>query len=116
MTWQHIDNGTITSPRGFSAGATFAGIKAGGEKYDLAILYLDVPCTAVAIFTANKIKAAPVVLCYLQNGTAQAVVVIAAAPMPAPEIRDSETPNKWPPLRPGNWGLQRERYWSPAPA
>ncbi len=78
MTWQHIDKGTITSPRGFSAGATFASIKARGEKlYDLAILYSDFPCTAAAVFTTNKIKAAPVLLCqsYLQNGTAQAVVV-----------------------------------------
>ena len=77
MTYQHIESGTITSPRGFLAGATFADIKAWREKpFDLAILCSDVPCTAAAVFTTNKIKAAPVVLCRsrLKNRKAQAIV------------------------------------------
>jgi len=77
MGCQHIHKGTVTSPEGFRAGATFANIKARGERpFDLAILYSDVPCAAAGVFTTNKIKAAPVVLCRhrLQNRTAQAVV------------------------------------------
>jgi glutamate N-acetyltransferase/amino-acid N-acetyltransferase len=69
--------GTVTSPRGFLAGAAFANIKASRERpFDLAILYSDAPCAAAAVFTTNKIKAAPVVLCRnrLQTGIAQAVV------------------------------------------
>ncbi|MCL0029479.1 bifunctional glutamate N-acetyltransferase/amino-acid acetyltransferase ArgJ [Dehalococcoidia bacterium] len=40
------------------------------------MLYSDVPCAAAAVFTTNRIKAAPVVLSRnrLLNGTAQAVV------------------------------------------
>ena len=77
MGCQHIHKGTVTSPEGFLAGATFVSIKAWGERpFDLAILYSDVPCAAAAVFTTNRIKAAPVVLSRnrLLNETAQAVV------------------------------------------
>jgi len=58
-----IESGTITSPRGFQAGAAYAGIKKRGEGVlDLGILYAEVPCAAVGLFTTNRIKAAPVVL------------------------------------------------------
>ena len=78
MTYKAIKNGTITSPRGFSAGAIFADIKAGMKKpFDLAILHSDVPCTIAGVFTTNKIKAAPVILCEnrLKNKETQALVV-----------------------------------------
>ncbi len=77
-----IDSGTVTSPRGFLAGATYARIKAGAEKkgerpLDLGILFSEVPCVASGLFTTNRIKAAPVVLCQekIQGGRARAVVV-----------------------------------------
>ncbi|MDY6911967.1 MAG: bifunctional glutamate N-acetyltransferase/amino-acid acetyltransferase ArgJ [Chloroflexota bacterium] len=64
MNQQNIQNGTVTSPEGFSAGATFADIKAWKEKpFDLAILSSEIPCSSAAVFTTNKIKAAPVILC-----------------------------------------------------
>ncbi len=71
-----IPNGTITSAKGFLAGATRAGLKASGGL-DLGILYSDVPCTAAGLFTANRIKAAPLLLCqrHLAARRAQAVVV-----------------------------------------
>jgi len=71
-----IPGGSVTSPRGFSAGATRAGIKKEDKKLDLGILFSDVPCAAVAVFTANKIKAAPVVLSQerLRGGRAVALV------------------------------------------
>jgi glutamate N-acetyltransferase/amino-acid N-acetyltransferase len=60
--FEFIPSGTVTSPNGFTAGATSAGIKK--EKIlDLAILASEVPCDAAGLFTRNRIKAAPVVLC-----------------------------------------------------
>jgi len=58
-----IENGTITSVKGFKAGATNAGIKKKGPKPDLGIIYSETPCTAAGVFTKNKIKAAPVIVC-----------------------------------------------------
>ena len=78
MTHQYLPGGTATSPKGFSAGATFADIKAWKEKpFDLAILYSEVACAAAGVFTTNKIKAAPVILCQhnLKDRKAQALVV-----------------------------------------
>ena len=72
-----IASGTVTSPRGFQAGATYCGIKAGAEgSLDLGILFSEVPCVAAALFTTNKVKAASVVLCQqrLKSGRAAAVV------------------------------------------
>jgi len=73
---EFIPEGTVTSPEGFQAGATCAGIKE-EAKLDLGILFSEAPCVATALFTTNKVKAAPVVLCQerLQRGRAVAVVV-----------------------------------------
>jgi len=74
--FEFIPSGTVTSPNGFTAGATSAGIKK--EKIlDLAILASEVPCVAVGLLTRNRIKAAPVVLCQqrLSGGKATGVVI-----------------------------------------
>ncbi len=73
-----IGSGTITSPQGFNAGATCAGIKEKADNaLDLGILFSEEPCVAAAVFTTNKIKAAPVTLCQqrLQEGNVAALVV-----------------------------------------
>jgi glutamate N-acetyltransferase/amino-acid N-acetyltransferase len=73
-----IPGGTVTSPQGFRAGATYAGIKKKTEhSLDLGILFSEEPCVSAALFTTNRIKSAPVVLCQerLQKGRAVAVVV-----------------------------------------
>jgi glutamate N-acetyltransferase/amino-acid N-acetyltransferase len=75
---KHVSGGTVTTPRGFSAGATYAGIKSpNAGVLDLGILFSEVPCVAAAVFTTNRTKAAPVILSrrHLEDGTAQAVVV-----------------------------------------
>jgi glutamate N-acetyltransferase/amino-acid N-acetyltransferase len=74
--FEFIPSGSVTSPRGFLAGATCAGIKE-KERLDLGVLASEVPCVAAGLFTTNRIKAAPVVLCQrrLQSGKAAAVVV-----------------------------------------
>ena len=76
MNAKSIPNGTITSAKGFLAGATCAGLKTKGGL-DLGILYSEVPCVAVGLCTTNRIKAAPVALCqkHLANRRAQAIVV-----------------------------------------
>ena len=70
-----VAGGSITSPRGFLAGATAAGIKKAG--LDLCVVASDRPALAAGVFTTNKVKAAPVYLCqeHLRNGRARAVVV-----------------------------------------
>jgi len=55
-----------------------AGIKESvGERLDLAVLFSEKPCAATAVFTRNRVKAAPVLLCMerLRSGKASAVVV-----------------------------------------
>jgi glutamate N-acetyltransferase/amino-acid N-acetyltransferase len=76
--FQFIKSGTVTSPEGFHAGAVRAGIKRdSGVKPDLGILFSEAPCVASAVFTTNRIKAAPVTLSRrrLRDGRAVAVVV-----------------------------------------
>jgi len=73
-----IASGSVTSPRGFRAGATYAGIKRkANDVLDLGILFSEVPCVATALFTTNRIKAAPIVLSQrrLQSGRVSVVVV-----------------------------------------
>jgi glutamate N-acetyltransferase / amino-acid N-acetyltransferase len=75
-----IPGGTITSPQGFLAGSVYAGIKTrGDDPLDLGILCSEVPCIAAGVFTANKVKAAPVLLSQhhlmLSRNRAQAIVV-----------------------------------------
>lgn len=75
---QIVTDGSITSPRGFLAGGAFAGIKTlGAEKKDLALLVSTAPCAAAAVFTQNKVAAAPVIVSreHAAGGRAQAVIV-----------------------------------------
>jgi len=75
---EFIPEGTVTSPEGFFAGAIYAGInKKARDKPDLGILFSEVPCVATAVFTTNRLKAAPLVLSQqrLKQGRALAVVV-----------------------------------------
>lgn len=72
-----ITSGSVTLPRGFHAGATCAGIKkTAKDRLDLGILFSEVPCVAAALFTTNRIKAAPILWCQqqLKSGRARAVV------------------------------------------
>lgn len=70
-----VPGGSVTTARGFRAGAIAAGIKASGNP-DLGLLVSEVPCVAAATFTQNAFAAAPVLLSRqrINAGTAQAVV------------------------------------------
>ena len=73
---KNLRDGTVTSPKGFLAGAAAAGIKTKGGP-DLGILYSEKPCTVAGRFTKNRIKAAPVQWCQnlIASGKAQAVII-----------------------------------------
>jgi glutamate N-acetyltransferase / amino-acid N-acetyltransferase len=67
-----------TLPRGFRFGGTHCGIKRSG-RLDLGLIVADEACPAAAVFTTNRVKAAPVLLCqaHLKRSAAhmRAVVV-----------------------------------------
>ena len=62
--------------KGFQFSGIAAGIKTNGKK-DLGIIYSQRPASAAALFTTNKVVAAPVILGRerIINGICQAVVV-----------------------------------------
>lgn len=72
--WHWIDGG-ISAPQGFRAAGVMAGIKY-TDKYDVALIYSEVPAQAAGVFTRNKVKAHPLLLTqkHLENGMAQAMV------------------------------------------
>src|SRR5439155_704375 len=55
-----IPNGSVTSPRGFTAAAVHAGLKADGAP-DVALLVGATSCATAGVFTKNVLRAAPVV-------------------------------------------------------
>ncbi len=71
-----IQGGSITSPRGFVAGASAAGIKY-ENRLDLAVVVSEQPATTAGLFTRNTVRSAPVQLSEhrMTNGAARAVVV-----------------------------------------
>lgn len=54
-----LPEGSVTSPRGFTAGAARAGLKTDGNL-DVALLVSAARCAAAAVFTRNAVRAAPV--------------------------------------------------------
>jgi glutamate N-acetyltransferase/amino-acid N-acetyltransferase len=66
----------LLSPIGFRAAAVYAGIKS-SHVPDVAVLACDRPATAAAVFTTNRVHAAPVTigLKHVANGRLRAVVV-----------------------------------------
>ncbi|MEJ2468220.1 MAG: bifunctional glutamate N-acetyltransferase/amino-acid acetyltransferase ArgJ [Campylobacterales bacterium] len=51
--------GGVCAPEGFYAGAASAGLRPNGAD-DVAFIYADTPCEAAAVFTTNKMTAAPI--------------------------------------------------------
>jgi glutamate N-acetyltransferase/amino-acid N-acetyltransferase len=68
---------TVTTPRGFRAAGVAAGLKESGAP-DVAVVINDGPsCAAAGVFTANRVKAAPVLWSeqVLRGGQVKAVVL-----------------------------------------
>src|SRR5712664_2832389 len=55
-----IPNGSVTSPRGFTAAAAHAGLKA-DDALDVALLVSATSCATAGVFTKNALRAAPVI-------------------------------------------------------
>jgi glutamate N-acetyltransferase/amino-acid N-acetyltransferase len=67
--------GAVTAAKGFAAGAVHAGIRK--SKLDLAIIRSTGPAVGAAMFTANRVQAAPVLVskAHLAQAEPQAVVI-----------------------------------------
>ena len=72
-----INDGGITSPKGFSAGATYAGLKIDPETLDLGILFSNLPAVAAATFTQNSVVSPSVTVSrkQLSNNLHRGIVV-----------------------------------------
>ncbi len=66
--------GGVTAPKGFRAAGIACGIKK--RKKDLALIYSLVPAVAAAVFTKNRLQAAPVLVTkeHIRPGTARAII------------------------------------------
>jgi len=70
-----IIKGGITAPKGYRSAGMHCGIKTSGKK-DIALISSVVPANAAAVFTSNKVKAAPILVSMenIKGGKAQAIV------------------------------------------
>ena len=77
MSWKEISGG-VCAAQGFRAAGIHCGVKAQSspEKYDLAMIVSEQECAAAAVYTLNRVKAAPVYVTmeHLENATAWGVV------------------------------------------
>jgi glutamate N-acetyltransferase / amino-acid N-acetyltransferase len=67
---------SVTASKGFVAGAVHSGIRK-KDRLDLALLHSRVPATGAAMFTANRVQAAPVIVSREHLGLAQPQAVVA---------------------------------------
>jgi glutamate N-acetyltransferase/amino-acid N-acetyltransferase len=60
---QFVDEGSVTSPKGFKAGAAYAGIKTyAKDKRDVGILLSEATCVTAGVYTTNKFVSPSVTL------------------------------------------------------
>jgi len=73
---QVIPEGSVTTPRGFRAGAVHVGVRTDWDKLDVGLLYSEQPCVAAATYTKNRVPGASLVISkkHLAGGWVQAVV------------------------------------------
>ncbi|QWU46727.1 MULTISPECIES: bifunctional glutamate N-acetyltransferase/amino-acid acetyltransferase ArgJ [Bacillus] len=71
-----LENGSIVTPKGFSAIGTANGLKK--EKRDLGVIICEVPASCAAVYTTNQIQAAPLQVTkdsIAAEGKLQAIIV-----------------------------------------
>ena len=103
--------GGVTAASGFLAGTACCGIKSESSKRpDLALVCSEVPSVAAAVFTTNRIKAAPVKVsaAHLRARDIRAVVLNSGNANAATGLPASNMPNAWRARWAGTSGL-RER-------
>ncbi len=71
-----IIDGGVCAAQGFTAGGIHCGIRKNRTKRDLALIYSEVPASAAAVYTTNKVKGAPLTVTknHISDGIAQAVI------------------------------------------
>lgn len=78
-------SGGVTAPKGFTAGGIHCGVKSGtctapddflAGKKDLAMILSEKECTAAAVYTLNRVKAAPIYITmeHLEDGVAWGII------------------------------------------
>ena len=69
-------NAGITAPKGFKAAGIHCGIKK--SRKDIALIVSEYPATAAAVFTLNKVQAAPVLVCkkHLEESAAFKAIIV----------------------------------------
>ncbi|KAL2323346.1 hypothetical protein Fmac_027725 [Flemingia macrophylla] len=75
--WHQIPGG-VTAAEGFNAAGIYGGLRAKGEKPDLALVTCDVDAVSAGSFTTNVVAAAPVLYCKKTldvSNTARAVLI-----------------------------------------
>ncbi|KAJ6820080.1 arginine biosynthesis bifunctional protein ArgJ, chloroplastic [Iris pallida] len=75
--WKQIPGG-VTAAKGFKAAGMYGGLRAKGEKPDLALVTCDVDAIAAGAFTTNVVAAAPIIYCRHVldvSSTARAVLI-----------------------------------------
>lgn len=71
-----LETGSIVTPKGFHATGLYTGVKR--KRLDLGAIYCDVPATVAAVYTTNRVQAAPLKVTkesIEQEGKIQAIVV-----------------------------------------
>ncbi len=68
--------GGVTAALGFTAAGIHCGVRKNKEKRDLALIFCEKPCAAAAVYTTNRVKAAPIYVTMenLENGMARAIL------------------------------------------
>lgn len=69
-----VKEGTIVTPKGFKAGGIHSGVKR--KRNDLGIIYCEKPANAAAVYTLNKVVAAPITLTKQTLQSAQKVQAV----------------------------------------
>lgn len=76
-SWKEVDK-SICAPKGFSAQGMYGGLRASGNKGDLALVVCDEEAVAGGVFTLNVMCAAPVTYCkeiLAKHDTVKAVLI-----------------------------------------
>ena len=60
--FEYIEGG-VCAAQGFVANGLNCGLNPDKEKNDLGMLYSEIACRAAAVYTTNKVKGAPILVC-----------------------------------------------------
>jgi glutamate N-acetyltransferase/amino-acid N-acetyltransferase len=71
-----VSDGTVTTPRGFAAGAIHVAVRTDWDKLDVGLLRSETQCVAAATYTQNRVPGASLVISkqHISGGRIQAVV------------------------------------------